>query len=287
VTTRVVVTSPTGYVHDGPAPTAVDAPNGYAVAEVLWMDSWGAASIRSADDWPLEPPPSGLSSRIITMPAGTSFDMHATDTLDLMVVLDGEIALGLPSGEHVVRAGECVVQRGTEHAWRVPDSGPCTYWVTMLRPHALTGDAPETPVRVGGSSGVTRYVTRPDGGVDVDEAPVGLEIGATRMVDLWHTGGPVVDVTQGGDPQGDFELEPPPGGAWLRYVELGDPNSAVWHTTRSVDVDVVVRGRVAHDLREGGTVELGPGDVLVQHGTDHRWRALTDDFRMASLMLES
>ena len=52
------------------------------------------------------------------------------------------------------------------------------------------------------------------------------------------------------------------------------------------EIPVYVVDGVAHDLREGGTVELGPGDVLVQHGTDHRWRALTDDFRMASVMLE-
>jgi hypothetical protein len=113
-------------------------------------------------------------------------------------------------------------------------------------------------------------------------------VGSTRMVDLWHTGGPVGDITQGGDPGGQFELEPPPGGTWLRFVEIGraeHEDDGFWHTTRSVDVDVVLSGTVAHDLREGGTVELGPGDVLVQRGTDHRWRPLTDDFRMASLMV--
>lgn len=277
--TRLVVTAADGYAHDGPVPNAVEG----FVAEVLWMDGPGRVRTRDEGGWPLEPPAGGLSSRVITMPAGMSYEPHTTDTLDLMVVLDGEIVLGLPRGEHTVRAGDCVVQRGTEHSWRVPDAGSCTYWVTMLRPSAGSSGLAQR----GGDSGVRRIVTNPDGGADVDEAPVALAVGATRMVDLWHTGAAVGSVTQGGDPEGSFELEPAPGGASLRIVELGDAQSAMWHRTATIDVDVVLQGRVAHDLREGGTVELGPGDVLVQHGTDHRWRSLTTDFRMASLMVAS
>lgn len=43
--------------------------------------------------------------------------MHRTETIDYGLVLDGEISLVLEGGETLVRAGDVIVQRGTNHAW--------------------------------------------------------------------------------------------------------------------------------------------------------------------------
>jgi len=43
--------------------------------------------------------------------------MHRTETIDYGIVLDGEITLIMDEGEAVVRAGDVVVQRGTNHGW--------------------------------------------------------------------------------------------------------------------------------------------------------------------------
>ena len=43
--------------------------------------------------------------------------MHRTETIDYGIVLDGEIVLIMDEGETVVRAGDIVVQRGTNHGW--------------------------------------------------------------------------------------------------------------------------------------------------------------------------
>jgi hypothetical protein len=43
--------------------------------------------------------------------------MHRTSTIDYGIVLEGEITLILDEGETVVKAGDIVVQRGTNHAW--------------------------------------------------------------------------------------------------------------------------------------------------------------------------
>jgi hypothetical protein len=43
--------------------------------------------------------------------------MHRTETIDYGIVLDGEIVLVLDEGETTVRAGDIVVQRGTNHGW--------------------------------------------------------------------------------------------------------------------------------------------------------------------------
>ena len=43
--------------------------------------------------------------------------MHRTQTVDYGIVLDGEITLIVDDGETIVRAGDIVVQRGTNHGW--------------------------------------------------------------------------------------------------------------------------------------------------------------------------
>jgi mannose-6-phosphate isomerase-like protein (cupin superfamily) len=43
--------------------------------------------------------------------------MHRTQTVDYGIVLEGEITLVLDKGETTIRAGDIVIQRGTNHAW--------------------------------------------------------------------------------------------------------------------------------------------------------------------------
>lgn len=43
--------------------------------------------------------------------------MHRTETIDYGIVLEGEVTLILDVGETVVRAGDIVIQRGTNHGW--------------------------------------------------------------------------------------------------------------------------------------------------------------------------
>ncbi len=43
--------------------------------------------------------------------------MHRTETVDYGIVLEGEIVLIVDAGETLVKAGDIVVQRGTNHGW--------------------------------------------------------------------------------------------------------------------------------------------------------------------------
>jgi quercetin dioxygenase-like cupin family protein len=47
---------------------------------------------------------------------------HATDTIDYIIVLEGELVLMLEGGEVKLTAGTFVVDRGVNHAWR--NDGP-------------------------------------------------------------------------------------------------------------------------------------------------------------------
>ena len=46
--------------------------------------------------------------------------MHATDTLDYIVVLRGPVELTLEEGRLTLGTGDCVVDRGVLHGWRAP-----------------------------------------------------------------------------------------------------------------------------------------------------------------------
>jgi quercetin dioxygenase-like cupin family protein len=303
-TGRHVITS------DGAAPNTI-VTDTVAVSEVLWLDG-PLPSIADDPDkgdsgFALEPPPGGASARIIRMPgiphgadpdstwlrvAGDDPDtpgMHATDTLDLMVVLEGSVVMGLEDGERVIGPGEFVIQRGTAHRWRPADEHGWTYFVTMLRPDVEANtDIVDVKPATAGNKQVRRVVTGSpvvDGGAaDAVSSPT------TTMTDIWHTGGPLRSVDQGGDPDGPWSLVPPTGGLWFRLVELtpAPPIEQGWHVTSTVDVDVVLRGRVLLELPDGVQTELGPGDVVIQRGTNHRWTAIGDErFAMASVMIDA
>lgn len=59
--------------------------------------------------------------------------MHTTDTVDLDLVVSGEVTLELDDGAAVhLEAGDCVVQNGTRHAWRNRSSAPCVLAVAIV-----------------------------------------------------------------------------------------------------------------------------------------------------------
>jgi hypothetical protein len=44
--------------------------------------------------------------------------MHISDTVDLDVIVSGEVYVELDDGAEVrLKAGDCVIQNGTRHAW--------------------------------------------------------------------------------------------------------------------------------------------------------------------------
>lgn len=43
--------------------------------------------------------------------------MHKTSTLDYAIILSGEIYAMMDLGETLMKAGDCLIQRGTNHAW--------------------------------------------------------------------------------------------------------------------------------------------------------------------------
>jgi len=58
--------------------------------------------------------------------------MHQTDTLDYIIILSGEIYLILDEEETLLKAGDIVVQRGTNHAWSNRSDTHCIQLAVLL-----------------------------------------------------------------------------------------------------------------------------------------------------------
>jgi uncharacterized cupin superfamily protein len=149
-------------IADGPSPDVRSDPArpGFASTRIWVTDSTPARirGVRESLHMPhtLEPPAGGSVCRVVTFPPDATFKgrvgakevqayfaamgspgastysakaphpyMQKTRTLDFCLLLDGEITLVLDTGEVHLKAGDTVVQRGTNHAWSNRSNQPC------------------------------------------------------------------------------------------------------------------------------------------------------------------
>jgi mannose-6-phosphate isomerase-like protein (cupin superfamily) len=125
--------------------------------------------------------------------------------------------------------------------------------------------------------------------------PVVIHAGRYTTTELWVSGRSPLTATGTDLSAGEWALEPPPGGACFRIVEIapGDGSDGAppagdgapgtghedfqeAHATSTLDYVTVLRGEVT--LVVGGAeVTLGPGDSVVQQpGVPHDWQNRSD-----------
>ena len=145
------------FLMDGFAPNVKEMASmpGLALTD-LWETSSAPANNGGAKDAAarpvkLEPPQAGSILRIVEFPpdklwranadalasfksigAGHAKDtsnsdpmMHTTATVDYIIVLKGEIYAIMENGETLLKAGDILIQRGTNHSWSVRGDEPC------------------------------------------------------------------------------------------------------------------------------------------------------------------
>jgi len=155
-------------VSDGEPPNSLFPASGLGLG---WADVWtvgrpppgvGDDGDEAAGRMTLEPPAAGITWKITTLPPETSLggldqdalvdemsriaprmwatgehdaqrgNFHRTSTIDLVVILAGEVWLGLDDGEVLLRRGDCAIQRGTWHTWRNRGTEPCVISAVMI-----------------------------------------------------------------------------------------------------------------------------------------------------------
>lgn len=138
------------FIMDGPPPSVFDRGPGRTCVTELWesrstpADNSGTAEVTDHPNR-LPPPRNGTVFRIVEYPPdklrvaalrgpGETHDVgregyvrdlanarhpgfHKTDSLDYAIVLSGEIYALMDEGEVLLKAGDVLIQRGTNHAW--------------------------------------------------------------------------------------------------------------------------------------------------------------------------
>ncbi len=116
-------------VSDGPVPVTRELPEDGVAFHEVWQTEGSPAVIGAAFEDPtlgtltVPPPARGTRIRINEFLPGNLDDrglqspVHRTESIDYGIVLEGEITLVLDDSEVTARAGDIVVQRGTDHAW--------------------------------------------------------------------------------------------------------------------------------------------------------------------------
>jgi quercetin dioxygenase-like cupin family protein len=110
------------FASDGPVPVVRTAPDGALFCEI-WATDAMPAPIGAAEPDPtltsltVPPAPNGTKIRINEFPPGVVSPVHRTQSVDYGIVLEGEVVLVLDDSETTLRAGDVVVQRGTNHRW--------------------------------------------------------------------------------------------------------------------------------------------------------------------------
>ncbi len=63
--------------------------------------------------------------------------MHRTQTVDYAIVLEGEVVAILEEGETVMRQGDVLIQRATNHAWANRSGKPVKVAFVLIDPTVI------------------------------------------------------------------------------------------------------------------------------------------------------
>jgi mannose-6-phosphate isomerase-like protein (cupin superfamily) len=138
------------FIIDAPTPHLFQRTKGSAIVHELWETNRTPADNRGAADaiargHRLPPPKNGSVFRVIEYPPDSErlaalareqtlpddsgraeatdrnnprhAGFHKTATIDYAIVLEGEIYAMMDEGEVLLKAGDALIQRGTNHAW--------------------------------------------------------------------------------------------------------------------------------------------------------------------------
>lgn len=292
---------------DAPATNTRTSEHGTA-STLIWCSDECPAEIWSKEDYgqraiPRQPPSAGSRFTVIDFAPGCPGMMHRTDTVDYVVCLSGEIDMALDDSEVRMKAGDVMVQQGTNHSWinRGHETARLAFVLMdakaksgMIRPRPprprqspeFRGPPPEPPIR--------RIVTAHDAIgtaiVSIDE-PAGNHRWSDRgtiSTLIWSSDESPADIWTAED-YGDRELPTQPPARGTRFTVNDYPAGCAgrMHRTDTLDYALLVSGTVRMDLDEG-SVTLKAGDIVVQQGTNHSWVNVgADAARFAFILIDA
>ena len=92
-------------------------------ATLLWVTDQLPADYRADEDTGgritgTAPPPGGTRLAVLELqPGNTLHGLHHTDTIDYVICMAGEVEMELDDSTVKMKAGDVLIQRGTNHGW--------------------------------------------------------------------------------------------------------------------------------------------------------------------------
>ena len=122
---------------DAPADNPTSRRAGHQ-SQLIWMTDATPSDLSHQEDMGRReagrpPPPGGTIFRVLELQPGVSAEMHRTDTVDYVIVLEGVIDMEMDDGLEVrLEAGDVLVQRGTFHSWTNRGTVPCRLAAVLI-----------------------------------------------------------------------------------------------------------------------------------------------------------
>jgi len=306
----------TGHAPDGRAVAAIDGPatnhkwsGRGTISTLIWSTDETPAEMWTGEDYGArvvgtQPPPMGSRFAVIEFAPGTPGRMHRTDTVDYVFVLSGEIDMDMDDSTVHMKAGDMLVQQGTNHSWENRSGKPCRVAFALIdgkpppggslaiaEPMPPTPKPSETPPEI---ARMRRIVTSHDADgkavVMWDGMPprwAQRERGNYTTL-IWGTDETPCETWDRKD-WGNIpnEIEPPPGGTWCRVIDYPPGTQGRMHRTDTIDYVICLKGKIDMDM-DDSTVTLHAGETMVQMGTNHSWENRYDeDCRIAFVLLDA
>lgn len=227
----------------------------------------------------------------------------AAVSADIYLVVSGMLTVDLAGVQTVLGPGEVFIARSQPYGLRTSPQHLTRLVRVRVTPDPTAaaptdtriedGDTPAAIVRrvVAGAGQDGQAAVIHDGDPGSSTAFGDPADPIAELADVWEFGGRVASADQGGDAT-PWDLEPRNHGLKILCTRLEPVETSEitgndgWHTTTTIDVDVIIDGNVELFLPNEPHVTLGPGDIVIQRGTNHRWNAVGEKtMKMLTVMV--
>ena len=118
----------------------VKRPNDFIISTLLWSTDATPADFMEEFDGGSRilgtaPPTNGSRFIMFEVLPGGRGKFHHTDTLDYVIGVEGEMVMLLDGGEVILKPGDVLVQRGTNHGWENRSSSTARVAIVLIDGH--------------------------------------------------------------------------------------------------------------------------------------------------------
>ncbi|MFX0557808.1 cupin domain-containing protein [Maribacter sp. CXY002] len=125
--------------------------------------------------------------------------------------------------------------------------------------------------------------------IDESIEPLVIPTGDAAMATIWTTETVPADCNDETDGRYRDAGTTLKGGSVIRVVDMLPGASSPMHRSDSIDYGIVINGEIELELDKDVTKKVGPGEIIIQRGTIHKWKnpSSTEICRIIFVLIEA